>query len=208
MRPLAIGVSLLGTLCAAVPSLAQCPGDSVTRLGGIQDDFALPTEASEPSETFRAWADKVWPQITDRQFDSQVDNRALIHTFAEIPPGACGAVLELHLKAGAGILTSNDTVRLELLGGPDPDAAFFYVTTFRNVMGSWDPGSEATIELDLTDLPPYADYPTNILSALSDGSLDLLIEDDTAVDYALLRVCYCSTATQPTTWGRVKARFD
>jgi hypothetical protein len=61
--------------------------------------------------------------------------------------------------------------------------------------------------LNLTDLPPYVDFPTNILAAVDDGSLDLLIEDDTAVDYALLRVCYCANVTEHESWGRLKTLF-
>jgi hypothetical protein len=74
--------------------------------------------------------------------------------------------------------------------------------------GSWYPGAEATFEVDLADLPPYSHFGTNILSELQDGELEFMVEDDTLVDYAILRVCQCPLEVEAESWGRVKARYE
>jgi hypothetical protein len=66
----------------------------------------------------------------------------------------------------------------------------------------------ATLDLDLSDLPPYGGFPTDILDALTDGSLELAVEDDTAVDYATLHICYCPVSVEESSWGRTKARYQ
>jgi hypothetical protein len=71
------------------------------------------------------------------------------------------------------------------------------------------------VELNLGDLPPYVDFPTSVLRALHDGRLDLLVEDDTAIDYALLTICRCASialiespvSVETASWGRVKSRY-
>jgi len=73
--------------------------------------------------------------------------------------------------------------------------------------GTWYAGSEATFTLDLADLPPYVSFPTNILAELQDGELEFMVEDDTSVDYALLRICLCPVEVEPLTWGRLKAGY-
>ena len=107
----------------------------------------------------------------------------------------------------------------------DPQAAWNYWVTVRRVLGSWNPGDETTLKLNLANLPIYVDFPPNILEALSDGELELLVEDDTAVDFANLSVCRCHEprpgpawvdvvdskgmlSTEATTWGLLKANYS
>jgi hypothetical protein len=156
-----------------------------------------------------------WPQPTTRWFDTGGNNAALIHTFEGWRGPVCGATLELRLRAQSSALSTNDSIRLELRGGSDHQRAFRYWTTIRNVVGAWGPGAEAVVELNLGDLPPYVDFPTSVLRALHDGRLDLLVEDDTAIDYALLTICRCASialiespvSVETASWGRVKSRY-
>jgi len=186
---------------------AECPGTELPFPAGVPDEFALPTEPTDPSPALVSYTEEFWPQPTTRLFDAGGNDHALIHTFSGWPGPVCGARLEIRLAGQSSSLSTNDSVRLELVGGPDPVHAFLYWTTIRNVTGSWGPGSVATLDLDLSDLPPYVEFPTNILDSLSDGSLDLLVEDDTAVDYATLHVCYCPVSVEKSSWGRVKATY-
>ena len=202
---------LLGGLlvvCAVPPARAGCPGE-MEILAGVDDSFLLPTEPTFPSEELVEYTDLSWPQPTYRTFDLVATDAALIHTFSgwDDEP-ICGASVELRLRGGPSSLSNNDSVRFELIGGDDHQQAFRYWTTIRFVVGAWGPGAEAVVELDLADLPPYVNFPTNILADLQDGDLDLLVEDDTAVDYAELELCPCETvAVEPASWGRIKARY-
>ncbi len=86
-------------------------------------------------------------------------------------------------------------------GDPETDSIIFYQAgspvwsmPLNNLApdGSWDAGDDMTICLDLADLPPApGTLVTNILSALHDGNLDLLIQDDTGVDYIDIELTYC-----------------
>lgn len=104
-------------------------------------------------------------------------------------------------------MSSNDGIWLSLIGGTDLSHAFEYWTAIANAIGSWGPGAAATLHLDLAALPPHAEFPTDILYVLSDGALELLVEDDTAVDYAVLSICSCPAPAERTTWGRVKVLY-
>jgi hypothetical protein len=227
IRPLAVfllaaGIGTAGTRGTAG---AQCNRPTVLT-AGTHDGFAFPYEAPSPSPQLVDYTSQFWVgQTTDRQFDGVATNAALIHTFEGWRGNVCGATLEIRLRGGESLLSYNDSVRLGLKGGNDPQRAWNYWVTVSRVMGNWGPGSEATLTLDLADLPTYVDMPTNILNALNDGDLELLVEDDTAVDYATLTVCTCRTLglgvpeidmgplnaspspVQPITWGRLKAGF-
>lgn len=194
---------------------------------GTPDEFSLPTESPVPSAHLIDYTSKFWPQRTTRLFDMSATDVALIHTFTGWKARVCGATLEIRLRGGPDPLSTNDSIRLGLKGGTDHQQAFHYWVTIRRVVGSWGPGSEATLTLDLAHLPVYGGFPTDILFALSDGELELLVEDDTAVDYATLTVCGCnnmamgpadgkvvagypgagSTAFERTTWGRLKTVY-
>ena len=156
-------------------------------VGGVRDDFAAPVEPSVPSTELLEFAAAHWPQDVSRPFDEPGTNRALIHTFTGWHYPVRHATLELHLRA-EGELSENDSVRLGLVGGSDTVLAFKWWMTIHTVTGTWAPGSETTLVLDLANLPAYSTFPTNILSELRDHSLELLVEDDTAIDYARLIV--------------------
>lgn len=69
---------------------------------------------------------------------------ALIYTFAGWDEAICGAWLEMRVRGGPSSLSDNDSFRLELVGGEGPGEAFHYWATFRNALGAWGPGHEAT----------------------------------------------------------------
>jgi len=191
---------------------AQCSGAQESFPAGIADEFTLPAEPTAPSSAYLNYMTNFWPQPVTRQFDDTGTDVALIHSFQGWQGSVCGAHLEIRLAAGSSSLTSNDSIRLSWNGGP-PDQAFDYWSTIANVIGTypddWQPGDVATLDLDLQDLPVTGNgSPTDILTQLADGSLELAVEDDSAVDYAVLYVCHCPVSVEDTTWGRVKSGYS
>ncbi|MCA9753570.1 MAG: hypothetical protein KC591_15355, partial [Gemmatimonadetes bacterium] len=201
------GLALALLLTTAPPAIAACPEGEVPFPIGTADDFELPSEAPQPSRDFEDYMDDVWPEPSTRQFDEVDGFDTLIHSFTGWSGPVCAARLELRLQGSNLGQASDDTIRLHLVGGFVPDALFGYVTPIANVVGAWDAGSVATVELDLADLPPSGSFPTNILDVLSDGELEIAVENDTGVDYAILHVCTCATPVEGDSWGRIKAGY-
>lgn len=209
-----LAVCLLAAACLAasvrIAAAAECTrGTQVT--AGEDDNFALPTEPTQPSDRLLSYTQQYWPVPATRRFDVTGTDVALIHTFSGWKGPVCGATLTLHLHAGPSLLSNNDSVRMELQGGSDIQQAFLYWVTIRYVLGDWGPGQDGVVTLDLGDLPVYGGFPTNILNSLNDGRMDLMVEDDTAVDYARLDICGCHhtnlDAPDRVTWGHLKAMY-
>jgi len=152
---------------------------------GKDDLFALPYEPASPSTELVGAFPGAW-----RSFDQIVPNRKFGHTFAGLGGGIVAAQLELRLRAGTDIPT-NDTLALEFL-----NPGFAWAKGIASLTGlSWNVGDQKKIILNLANLPPSNTGVTNILGHLADGDLDIYIQDDTAVDYAILRVWTCCRKT-------------
>lgn len=195
---------------ARIAAAADCTR-SIQVMAGENDDFALPTEPTQPSSRLLSYTQQYWPVPVTRQFDAMGTDAALIHTFSGWKGPVCGATLTLHLHAGSSYLSINDSVRMELQGGSDTQKAFLYWVTIHYVLGDWGPDQDGVVVLDLGDLPVYGGFPTDILNSLNDGRMDLMVEDDTAVDYARLDICGCHhlnlDAGDRVTWGHLKAMY-
>ncbi len=57
--------------------------------------------------------------------------------------------------------------------------------------GQWNPGDDAILRLDLSQLPNANGTTTNALNALADGALEIAVIDDTVVDFARITVIRC-----------------
>jgi hypothetical protein len=180
----------------------------VPLLAGQPDDFIPPPEPTDQSPDYADFLQNVWIYQGDRIFDETGIDAALGHSFAGWMGAVCGATLELKVRAFSGSC-DNDSFRLGLTGIDTPADGFVYWRTFRSLRdsGTWPPGAEETFTFDLSDLPPSSSFPTNVLPELQDGELELMVEDDTMVDYALLRVCLCAVEVEDEGWGRVKAGY-
>lgn len=196
--PMLLLVCLAGCLSPVAPrdevsparsgarSLAPVARDTVTIVAGVQDFFALPVEPAVPDPAFSAHLTAVWPQIFTRQFDQQTYNRALVHTFTGWRGRVTGATLRIGL--GAGDL-GNDSVRLGFVPGSQTyQEAFRYWVTLRKAAGTTTLSEYTVLTLDLANLPDYGGFPRDILWELRDGRLEVLVEDDTAVDFISLEV--------------------
>ncbi len=163
------------TLEAAAP--AQCPTQELPG-GGVDDKFSTANfEPAAPSDTLKA---RVGGTFVD--FDSPVADTRFVHTY-RLPPCKClvGAKLEFRTRSLDG-LSSNDSVNLGF-------------STLQNFI-QWGrhitdlPGGPA-YTLDLAALPTFPGTVSLLSGMQMNRYLDLYIQDDTAVDYARLKVTMC-----------------
>ena len=124
-------------------------------------------------------------------FDNLTSNRRFAHTFTGLPPGIVGATLEIGLRAHADI-PSNDTIHLEFL-----NPTFRWGRSIASLpavvggIGSWNNGDATVLTLDLGNLPISGTGETSVIGDMTDGDLDVYTQDDTAVDYMILRLRVC-----------------
>ncbi len=170
-----------------------------TCLHGTNDNFSLP----EPSYMSQGLRDFLYENAAYHwyidEFDLPADNHWFGHTFEGCwDDDKCeimNAELTIHLKA-TGCIPSTDGLalggdysktnngRIWSMGLSNLEDHFFGT-------GPWEYGNEMTITLDLKHLPTSSWLPTDIRGALQDGNLDIIVTDDTEVDYIQLWVELC-----------------
>ncbi|MFE8605475.1 hypothetical protein [Archangium violaceum] len=176
------GVLLLLVLIGGPSAQAQ---QEQVFLSGIADDFAMPTEAPSPSPGLLAHI----PNHVVRHYDEAGSNIWFGTTFTAIRPSGreiCGAAIEIQLRAEeSDTLHSNDYLEFHFLnpdGTPRATAWGILLTT----LGMNSP--QQTFTVDLAALPGGG----NLLPTLnSQDFLDVLVQDDSAVDYVKLTVKPC-----------------
>ena len=105
------------------------------------------------------------------------------------------ATLEIRVRANASVPT-NDTLQLQV---NNAGSAFLWarrIGTTGGVPGllptAWNTGNTQTFCLDLAALPNVTGPTTNLIQSLNaTGRLDIFVQDDTSVDYAILRIRQC-----------------
>ena len=156
-----------------------------TYRAGTADDFAAPNEAASRSSYLSALRSEPFAW---KDFDDGRSNLGVGHTFTGLPSGITEASLEIRMRPHSDA-PSNDSL---LLGYDQLNSTFVYSTSISNLPesgGTWNNGQgSATFHIDLDALPEGP----SLLSLMSvSGRLDLYVQDDTAVDYAVLRVRGC-----------------
>ncbi|MCH8172761.1 MAG: hypothetical protein IIA70_05555, partial [Proteobacteria bacterium] len=182
-----------GPLEIALPACCDesCGGEQLLTVftAGDQDGFN-PGDAADqtsPSPALQAYMDQYNNgAFPNRQFDDQASNRVFGHTFSDLPADITCATLEIGLKARPDI-PSNDRIHLNL-GAGAPFAWTIKLTDIPGANGTWENGQTAVTKFDLADLPPSGSGDTIISSINAGNSLDVYIQDDTAVDYIVLTV--------------------
>lgn len=174
-----------GVTIATVP--LQCPADELSTVlqAGENDSFDPDADAplALPTPAFQAALG-----VTPVGFDSVQTNMHFAHSFAALPLNITAAQIEIRLKP--------------IGGGSENDAINFWVGTNSVTPASSNfLGGNQTPGVSL--IPPWntANYPNGhvfllnfgpaIVSAMSGsgGALHVQIQDDTSVDYVILRVC-------------------
>ncbi|HPO13436.1 MAG TPA: DUF5011 domain-containing protein [Candidatus Hydrogenedentes bacterium] len=198
----AVGDLVLYRACMTTPEY-PCADPTFTICGGgVRDDFNSTNgdENSTPSAALLAAANAHCKPLT--KFDVFPDGQCFIHTFSDCCEAGCELVsvkLVIGLKAAAiGVNTANDTITIGNNATPlwtEPIANLASNGTWQ--AGTWNPGQSTTLTLDLTTLPtgPNPGDLYNILPDLSDCSLDLIVRDFTAVDFAQLNLVWCCGQT-------------
>lgn len=130
------------------------------------------------------------------EFDCPAIGQCFGHTFSDFLVTDClvrTAQITGRFKA-TGTSPSTDVLHL-LQGGTDVwRISLNSLSEIANNDSTWDLDDTLTISLALDSLPASGVGPSNILLALQDGDLDVMIEDDTEVDYLELTVesaCDC-----------------
>jgi hypothetical protein len=186
---------------------AQCIFAQLPIIGGVKegvycsgtaDNFNCPEEPTTPDAALvsmlSAQYDSCFEFIVFDEFPGQLDcvgipiflNAMFVHrmTFAVPAGGVASATLVFRAKASPFGQTNTDFI------------AFFEGSTYLTgsnlkllpeASGTWDRNQDETFSLDLSNLPSGFS-PNNILQYLNDGDLDVVIGNETAVDWMCLYI--------------------
>lgn len=176
---------------------------------GNADNFAAPSEPVLPDANLARLIATVW-NVPLRYLDNMDINASMGHTFEWEPRPITAAELEIHLLSLCDI-PQNDRVSLELNDRYfEGESEVYRWTTTPAILTqtAWDCGEEATLILDLGNLPVDLYGRTSVLAYMNDGNLDVEVQDDTAVDYIILRLCASAPlAVESKTWSSIKALY-
>ncbi len=185
-----LGSTVLGQ---GVPCPTECPGQVMKTIcyeAGRVDAFAAPVDPLTPRPIFASFLST----YSTKPFDDATVNRVIGTSFQNLPCGIVGGVLEIKLRA-ENDLPFNDSISLQCLG-----STFAWgspISALPGAGGTWNPGQNQTFFISL---------PAAVISQMNaSGALDVMLQDDTTVDYARLtiRVCPCDGPTRVYTVGTV-----
>ncbi|MEZ4651037.1 MAG: SdrD B-like domain-containing protein [Candidatus Eisenbacteria bacterium] len=179
-------------------NVEACPDtSSFFQTFGIIDGFLPPVEPTSPGADLLA----VMNNCSNGPlpfYDALADEQCFGETMTGWPTTCTVTAAEVCMRIRTRASTGNYD--------PATDALYFYedgVPVWGISLndldpdGRWEDGDDLVFCLDLANLPPSAFGVTNILAALQDGDLDVLIQDDTGVDYMTIDVTYCCGCAAP-----------
>ncbi|MEQ8208331.1 MAG: hypothetical protein RH917_00755 [Lacipirellulaceae bacterium] len=186
------------------------PSNASTLLtAGIEDGFAAPTEAANPSANFLATVPAT-PGVNAGDFDEVSANRNTLHTFDGLPAGIVSATLRFRVQGnpsvnatgngGDGIILAfsdsdsddlaDDLVWSRTFGSTGSNGALF-VDNDPGLLtsGIWSGTSNEAGILDLSALPLAGGGTLDLIPLLnSNGFLDILSGDDSTTDFFELAI--------------------
>lgn len=170
----------------------KCVGDCEEKnkscMSGIRDNYSLSNgqELSSPSVSLLNSAAGICPLGVQNGFDTFIDNRCFVHTIDDcIVKSNCDIrtiYLDICLQAAQVSLTNTDSLRL----GTNGNGLWGVGLPILNG-GSWNPGDNVCLTFDLDNLNGGVSILNNVIM---DNHLDVLVQDDTAVDYLKLNINY------------------
>lgn len=164
---------------------------------GKDDNFAGSTEQASPSPYLQNNFAPLKP------FDDATINRHFGHTFTNLLPKPeyrqiCKATLVIRMQPSGSSLDTNDTIALNFSDGNGNQDGTQWSSRIGGSNGlintQWHNGNQGShlFTLDLANLPPTNNGSTDLLSALETYELlNVRVQDDTAVDFARLKLEYC-----------------
>jgi hypothetical protein len=178
-----MSLALAGMTVGMAAALPVCPlGVPLIFRAGVPDEFAGTEEATSRGAALEA----AFPTAAWKDFNDATPNRFVGQTFTGLPDGITKAELVLRVKPHAD-LPFNDAVDLGLLPASQ-FAASFRFANLPEAHGSWDPALNGattfTLALGVT-------YQALLGQMSSQHTLDVLVQDDSAVDFMELRVWVC-----------------
>ncbi len=186
--------SLSGLNFGEIPADYSYP-NSKEMYSGVYDDFLqAAAEVSSPSGQLEMLvADHGYEPIA--AYDTEFHNRFFLHTFEGIRPDSCaltGAQLKMRLRACTED-AYNDRIVLQSSG-----QQFWHSDISQQAAnGVWYKGKTSDIVLDMHALPLGNAGVYDAVQLLQAGQLDLMIDDDTQIDYALLTIELACVAEDP-----------
>jgi parallel beta-helix repeat protein len=189
-----------------LPPVAKCPNDCPNPnysefVGGVNDNFD--TNNFEPATPSLALAALL---TNPADFDEVNSNHHFGHTISGLPECIVRAELEIVLRSLSSD-ACNDSIALQVTGGAPafvwsrrigaPSSSPDYCQGPAGLLSyTWFSGKTVTFNLVLSNLPNLGGGTTDLLPLLNiDGHLDVYLQDDTAVDYMILRVWSCPLVT-------------
>jgi hypothetical protein len=168
-----------------------------TCVHGTKDNFIGP----EPSYSNPDLISHIQTNCNDYQpdFDSPTDDQCFGHTFDNCWDNTCLVVeAQLCIKLRAsGDIPGNDTFGIVYCDGTTCQGVWsISINDLENYCnpgsGPWQEGDVLECCLDLKALPFSPNHPTtNILANIQDGDLDIVMQDDTEIDYIEMSVELC-----------------
>jgi hypothetical protein len=167
---------------------------SSTFQGGIRDDFAGSYEATSIHPELEA---ALGCSLGAKGFDDPTPNRCFGHSLTGLPTGITQGTFEIRIRNWGG----NDKLYFRGAGGSPLWA--HTISTLPSIDGSLPTGSDAVITLDVSSLPNEDGTTSNLVPTLNSlRRLDLIVQDDTTIDYVSLNVQY--TPPLPITYSEVQ----
>ena len=182
---------------ATPPSVCSNPTMTVLQNGNTNDNFVGPQGGSpSPGLVKRLQAAGI---RCFKGFDDCTVNCFFAHTFTNLPSCITEATLRIRLKA-CGDICRNDGIGLSFSqpNGSLPAGSGWgrYIGAGNAApglyAGPWDPNTVQEFVLNLAALPNPSGPPTDLISQLNTyGLLDVVVQDDTAIDFVVLTVKSC-----------------
>ena len=172
--------------------IGRCYGKCEQRdnmcLAGVEDNYSITNgmEVSNPSLLLLNSAAGICPLGVQSGFDIFMDNRCFVHTFEKcIRKSECPIrtlLLDICMEAAQVSLTNTDSLRL----GTNGNGLWGIGLPVLNG-GNWNPGDNLCTTFDLNNLNGGISIVNNVVV---DDNLDVLVQDDSAVDFLRLTTIY------------------
>ena len=175
------------TLCRTLQA------DFITFQAGEHDLFAAPADPASPSAALLQGYTSHTGQSAKR-FDEFISNRGLLQTFTGLPEDIVAGTLLVKLKANYDSFASNDQIVFRFVEDPT-QWEFAWARKLGQLEldlgvgdGQWSSQESRIFTLDLTALPLDGGTRNLVPNLNEHGFLDVVISDDTAVDFMRLTV--------------------
>lgn len=194
----------------------------IERIGGIEDGFAATgTEPARirparlPNEYLEAIAAAPSGAVQLRDYDEVGQDKVLIDHF-EVPRDIVSGAVVVRLRTTGG--SANDGLRLGNMNERDFAAGFGKAESFTHRFDKVAANPDAAITGEIVSVPlealtpnPRADYKGSFIDFLNRAdrpdAVDLEVDDDTAVDVAILVVCQRPQVARGTTFTEFRSKI-